>query len=947
MDTELGVLGSVEARVAGRPVDLGPARQRCVLAVLVVEANHHVPVDELTYRVWGHSPPREPRSSLYSYLSRLRRVLGDAEDVRLDRQAGGYLLTVDPGAVDLHRFRDLIARARAATDEAAAAVLFDDALGLWRGPAFGTLDTPWLSDLRDVLAQERVTAQLDRNDIQLSRGRHAELIAGLLALTAEHPLDERLAGQYMLALYRSGRPSSALAVYRDIHDRLAEELGTSPHPSLQNLHQEILRSSPSLAVSPAAPASAHAPDTAAPQSLPDPSPGPVPPPVPVAQQLPAPPPAFVGRTREIGLLDRLVDRDGEAETTVGIAAITGTGGVGKTCLALRWAHDNVDRFPDGHLYTNLRGFDATGRPTPPDEVLRAFLEALGTAPGAVPAGTDAQAGLYRTLTAGRRMLILLDNAHDTDQVLPLLPGGSSCTVVVTSRRQLTGLTCAHGARPLALDALAPDEARRLFSRHLGSERVGAEPRAATRILERCAGLPLAISILAARAAANPSFPLQALASELDAAWESLDAFDGGDRSADLRAVFSWSYAALDTGPRRLFRLLGTHPGPDIAVPAAAAVAGLGPRETRSLLVELARAHLVSEHAPGRYTLHDLLREYAVELSAEDPETPQALLRGVDHSLHTAHACDRLLWPHRDPITLTATAPGAAPVQPADDREALQWFETEHAVLAATVEQTRRAGLHRHTCQLAWALSTYHGRKAKWHDVIATQTAALEAATALDDPSEQAHAHRELGCAYNEIGQHEEADDHLARALELYHALEDHTGEAQTHLVLGWICDRFGDQREALHHDLLALELFQAAGYLAGQARALNAVGWDYAQLSEYESAAAHCREALAIQQKLGDRRGEANTWDSLGFAYQHLGDHEEAIVCYHSSLALNKENGHRFNLFENLDHLGDVHRAMGDEEAARDYWRQSVKILRELGNYDADIDRITAKMHSA
>ncbi|WP_426404956.1 NB-ARC domain-containing protein [Streptomyces sp. R-07] len=373
--------------------------------------------------------------------------------------------------------------------------------------------------------------------------------------------------------------------------------------------------------------------------------------------------------------------DGDGEAPLGIAAITGTGGVGKTCLALRWAHDNLDRFPDGHLYANLRGFDACGRPTPPDEVLRAFLEALGIQPGAIPASADAQAGLYRTLTSGRRMLILLDNAHDTDQVLPLLPGGSSCAVLVTRRRQLTGLTCSHGARPVALGALTPDEAWRLLTRQWGPERVGAAPRDTARILDRCAGLPLALSILAARAAANPSFPLQALASELDVARENLDAFDGGDRSADLRAVFSWSYVALDAGPRRLFRLLGTHPGPDIATPAAAAVAGLGTRETRFLLAELVRAHLVSEQTPGRYTLHDLLCDYAVGLSADQPETPQALLRGADHYLHTAHACDRLLWPHRDPITLAAVAPGATPVRHADDREALRWFETEHAVLA--------------------------------------------------------------------------------------------------------------------------------------------------------------------------------------------------------------------------------------------------------------------------
>jgi len=660
--------------------------------------------------------------------------------------------------------------------------------------------------------------------------------------------------------------------------------------------------------------------------------------------LSASPKLFTGRERELAELDHLLRAGSDHGGTMAISSISGVGGIGKTCLALRWAHRRLECFPDGQLYLDLRGFAPSMAPLSPAAALRDLLDALGADPATAPTSLDGQVGLYRSLISGRRMLVMLDNARDTAQVLPLLPGSPTCTVLVTSRHCLTGLTTAHGARLLTLGPLPTTEARRLLSNSLGPHRVEAEPDSAAELLDQCAGLPLAISVLAARAATHPDFPLKTLTDEMHSTRDTLDAFDGGDEAADVRAVFSWSYHALSTPAGRLFRLLGTHPGPDITPPAAASLAGILPRDARPLLAELTRAHLTTEHLPGRYTLHDLLRTYAAELAATDSEAQQALHRTVDHYLHSAYAADRLLWPHRDPITLTPALPGTAPETPADLQQALTWFTSEHTVLTALAVQTRRAGLHTHTWQLAWTLSTFLSRQSHWHDLAAAQHAALAAATHLTNRSEQARAHRELGNAYCETDQYDKAYNHLQQALDLSITLGDRLGEAHTHLNLGWVYERHGDQRQALHHDLRALDLFQAAGHQAGQARALNAAGWDHAQLGEYRQTLTYCQEALTLQRELGDRRGEANTWDSLGYAHQHLGAHRQAATCYHNSLVLNRELGHRFNQAENLDHLGDTHHATGDTTAAREAWQQAADILTALGHNDTQLRRLRDKL---
>ena len=565
MAVEFRLLGEIEACVDGAATPLGHLRQRCVLAILLAEANRVVSVAELVDRVWGERPPHSARESVYSYLSRLRYLVTGLPDVHLVRRSGGYLVAVDPLVIDMHLFRHLTGRAWESGDDAAAAEVLDKALDLWRGEPFARLDTPWINSLRAELDRQRFAAQLDRNDLALRAGRHSDLLHELRAMAAAHPLDERVAGQLMVALYSSGRQGDAQQVYQDVRLRLVDELGADPSHPLRELHQQMVIGEAFSAV----------PATLKPS--PGPSRGTVP------RQLPATSRSFTGRTRELAALDELLPGSDDEAYTVVISAVSGAGGVGKTALAVHWAHQNADRFPDGQLYVDLRGFDPSDVALAPGEAVRGFLEALGVHHQQIPTDVKAQTGLYRSLLATRRVLVVLDNARDVEQVRPLLPGASGCLALVTSRHDLAALVVADGAVPLPLDLLSQDEARALLTRRLGAERVAAEPRAVGEIVTLCARLPLALAIVAARAAARRGLQLATLAEQLRTLPYRLDALEIDDKTIDVRAVFSWSYNALRSDVARLFRLLGVHPGPDISVSAAASLTGCSVTAVRAAL----------------------------------------------------------------------------------------------------------------------------------------------------------------------------------------------------------------------------------------------------------------------------------------------------------------------------------------------------------------------------
>ncbi len=935
-----GVLGSLRVWRDETALDLGPVQQRVVLAVLALQAGRPVGLQQVISAVWGEAPPRHAVNLVQRHVSGLRRVLepgrpGRTRSELLTWSEAGYQLALTAGSLDLADYESELAGARAARaagqlEDAAGALRA--ALRLWRGPLCDGLNSPFLDAQRDRLAESRISVVEERIELELTAGGGTDPIAELRDLIAEHPLRERLRGLLMLALYQAGRQGDALAAYTETRRRLDDELGVEPSAPLQRLHQQILAADPQLAAPPAAEV---APDdgTAAGSRRPLPA------------QLPHRIPDFTGRDAELGRLDALLTAGrGDTGTSVVITAITGTAGVGKTALAVHWAHQVSDRFPDGQLYVNLRGFDPGGAATDPAEAIRGFLDAFGVAPQQIPASVEAQAALYRSLLAGRRMLVLLDNAAAEEQVRPLLPGAAGCLVIVTSRNQLPGLIVTEGAKPVVVDLLTADEARRLLARRIGADRLSAETGAADDIIALCARLPLALMLVAARAATHPGFSLAALAAELREAGGSLDAFDSADQASNVRAVFSWSYRQLSVAGGRLFRLLGLPAGPDIAMTAVTSLAGMPREQVRPALAELTRAHLVTERVPGRFALHDLLRAYATETAAAtDPEDYRlaARRRLLDHYLHTAYRADELLSPHRDrPFTPAGPGPGVTPENPATAKHALAWFETEHAVLLTILRQT--CGSDTHSWQLAWALAPYFGYRGYWRDRRDSQGIALDAARRLQDKQAQALSHRLLGAAFLQLGDHEGARAHLQRALDLFAGLGDGDGQADAHRNLAWMLERLGQPAEGLPHAQQALALFQAAGNETGQARALNAVGWFHAQLGDYSQALDCCQQALDRQRAIDDQMGLAETYDSLGYAHRHLGHRLEATSCYEQAISRFGELGDRYSEAETLVFLGDAHQAFGDPAAARGAWQRALTILEHLG--DPGAGRVRARM---
>jgi tetratricopeptide (TPR) repeat protein/transcriptional regulator with XRE-family HTH domain len=647
-------------------------------------------------------------------------------------------------------------------------------------------------------------------------------------------------------------------------------------------------------------------------------------------QLPPAVVGFSGRAPELSKMDHLVARP-EKPTGPAIAVVSGTAGVGKTALAIYWAHQVLDRFPDGQLYANLRGFEPAGEPRTPDDTVRGFLDALGVPPERIPADLDAKVGLYRSLIAGQRMLILLDNARDAAQVRPLLPGTASALVVVTSRDSLAGLVAGAGARPVPVGLLDPDGSRALLAERLGANRIAAEPGPVQEIVERCAGLPLALAVVAARATASPDewSSLRELAAELVTVSSGLDPLVGTDAATDVRSVFAGSYRTLSPGARRLFRLLALYPAGEFGEPVAASLAG---HPVRAPLTELTQAFLIMPVGPGRYTWHDLLRSYALELVGErEADLAAARRRLLDHLLHTAHAADRLVIPSRDPIPLDHAEPGAV-VSPLEDLDAaLAWFAMERRALAAATGMAAAAGLDRHAWQLAWATLEYLNRWGYWADAAAVHETALAAATRLGDPGAQALTHRGLGRAYGLLGRLDEAEAQLTRAVELFSTLGSSAGAARTELSVAGLAERRGRYPDALHHASRALELFRQAGRPTGVGNALNTVAWYHSLVGDHVTALALGAEALTVLQATGDRFGLASTWECLAVAHHGLGTYAEAIDCYRRALELHRANGDRYSESEALHRLGDAYAAIGATEEAGD-------ARERAGQLDAELD---------
>ena len=944
---DFGLLGTLVVRDGTRDVPVSAPRQRVLLAALLLEAGRVVSVDALAEVLWEGQPPAGARGALHSGIQRLRSTLGPAGADLVETRAPGYLIRVDDGDFDVREFSALAARgqvAAAAGTWAQAASLLREALRLWRGEPLADVPSQLLRDREaPALKDQRLQALVTRIDADLHLGRQREVLAELRQLVTAHPMREQFHAQLMLSLYRSGRQADALAAYQDVRHVLADELGIDPGPELRLLHQRILAGDSELLLATGAEPSGSALATPGPAALGSNQAAAADHVVP--RQLPAATRHFTGRAGPLKALRALAAEAAEASHTTVISVIDGTAGIGKTTLALHFAHQATERFPDGQLYVNLRGFDPAGPQMTPVEAIRLFLDALAVPTARIPASLDAQAALYRSLLVGKRVLVLLDNARDVDQVRPLLPASPGCLVIVTSRSQLTSLVATEGASPLTLDVLTDAEAHELLSRCLGPERVADDFGAAGALIQLCARLPLALSIAAARTCSQPGLPLAALTAGLRDARSRLDTLDAGHATANVRAVFSWSYEQLDPPAARLFRLLGLHAGPDISAAAAASMAGLPLTEGCRGLYELTRAHLLAEHVPGRFSCHDLLRAYAAELTQSadsEAERRAAIGRMLDHYLHTAHSAARQLRPISNPPLLAALQPGAEPERIGHAEQALAWFEAERRVLMAATGRALETGFFTHAWQLTWALSDFFDMRGRWHDWAVAEQVALAATQRLGDRGAQAMAHQRFGYASGRTGRYEDAHVHLGLALSIHDERGDHAGQAYVHNSLAITLSYQGRPLEALGHARQSVQSYTAAGDRPGQAQALNSVGWLYAVAGDHQQALSYCEQSLHLFRDLGSQEGEASALDSLGHAHQQAGHHAEATACYRKAVELHRAAGSRWGVGDTLGHLGDTSHAAGNPKEARMFWEESLTILEDL--HASEADQIRAKL---
>jgi DNA-binding SARP family transcriptional activator len=933
------VLGPVRAWQGETELRLGSPQQRAVLAALLVREGAQATIGELIDAVWGSGDiPDSAAQTVRTYVHRLRRVLDPGRPASQSVIASigdGYALTAATGTLDLGVFRQHVADAQAAAnfrDLGRAERLLREALALWHGTALAGIPGEFAETQRIYLGKLRLAALELLMTAQLELGAATEAAAELATITAEHPYDERFRELHMTALYRSGRQAEALAVYQDCQKLLANELGIDPGPALQELHAQVLRGEV-----PAAPTQRGGGTSGAGAGAgwgagggsgadsPD-DPGAV---RPVPAQLPADHRGFSGRKTE--LVEAVENLDREAGRA-SVAVITGMAGVGKTTFAVHLAHRFAARYPDGQLYLDLRGFASGAEQVAPEDALRSLLEALDVPAETIPRDLAGRAATFRTLLSGRRILLLLDNAKNAEQVRPLLPGEATSLVLITSRDRLTSLLVTDDADLITLDVLEPAEARTFLIGKLGARRVGAEPEAADEILRRCGRLPLAISLVAARAIVNPGFSLSAIAAELSHG-DGLDAFDDLD-GADVRSVFSWSYNALSPESARLFRVMCPAPWPRYDLTGAASLAGLPVSETRRLIAELSRVNLITEERPGEFAFHDLVRAYGVEkANAGDPqERREALVRALNHTLYTARAAVVLLNPSRREFPLVPLLDDVT-VRPIEDRAAAwAWFAAESPMIGTCQRLAAEAGLDEYVGQLAWTVNTYLLRSGQWAAMLSMYERALAAAIRLDDEFLIATASMVAGKTETWLHQYDAADQHLNRAIAGFRAAGRITEEANAIDSLGNLRSFQGRSAEAIVQFQKAVEL---SSDVSSRASALNNLANEYNTTGDYSVAVPICLQAVELWDNAGDQHALANGWDTLGTSHRGLGHYEEAAGCYRQAYESFRELGNRYNEARTLINYAAAVEALGDCRTALGARESAVEILRDLDHPDA------------
>jgi DNA-binding SARP family transcriptional activator/Tfp pilus assembly protein PilF len=916
---EFRILGSVELWADGEARELGSAKERHVLAILLLTPGQPVSIETMIDRVWDEAPPSKARESVHSYIARLRgrlnRRLGDTA-ARLNSRSGAYVLEIDPQTVDLHRFRRLNAQARAIADSGDrkdALRLLREAEKLWRGDPLSGLSGEWVTKLRTSLESEHRAAIGMRLALELDAGRHAELVGELYGFVHQYPYDESFVQHLMVALYRCGRQGEALEAYHRASHRLVEDLGAEPGPSLRGTYERILHGDSDLATPPAR---RHAPTE------------------PLADNLPRDAPDFTGRETELNHLYDDLERSAAAVT---IRAIDGMAGVGKTALAVHMAHELADRYPDGQWYLHLRAHDPHQPPIDPAQGLDVLLRLLGEDPERIPEALEPRAALWRARLASRRMLILLDDAASAEQVRPFLPGRPGCLVLITSRRRLAGL---EGVRPLSLDALMPPEAALLFRRIVGQDR-RLDAGDVNRLVRLCGHLPLAVTIMANKLRHRPARGVEDLVTKLSRSKDRLAEMYAGD--SDLVTAFDLSYRELSPGRQKAFRRLGLHVGTDLTIGAAAALIGCDLTQAEHALEELIDRHLVEEPHSGRVRFHDLLRAYARERAAEEEPTeePQrAVRRLLDFYLSTADQADRVLYPHRRRTGVNVAHP---PDSPSVDtpRSAAEWLRAERANVLMCAHYAAEHGYLADAIQLSQAVATYLERSAHWEDAARVHELARRACQDIGDREGEARVELELSLVRSRTGHYAAALEHAGKGLDTFRALSDRRGEADTldHLArVSWLSGR---NREALGYAEKALALFREIEDRHGEGNALLHSGIALSYLGRAEEAMAAFESSLEIVNGTGDDAMKAMVLNNLGELRFNHGDYRGALKLFREALAILRETGWRQNGAVALNNIANCLEREGRRDEALHFYREALTIYRETGDRRHEADTLS------
>ncbi|MFD4828619.1 BTAD domain-containing putative transcriptional regulator [Streptomyces uncialis] len=900
------MLGPVRAWRGGEALPTGSPQQRALLTALLLREGRMATAAQLIDALWGDEPPSQALAAIRTYASRLRKALGPGV---LVSEAGGYAVRMPSDALDLSYAEDLAATAEKARSEGdlhRARTVLNQALARWDGEPLAGVPGPYAATQRTRLEEMRLQLLETRLDMDLEQGCHAEAVSELTALTAAHPLRERLRELLMLALYRSGRQAEALAVYADTRRLLADELGVDPRPGLSELQQRILQADPGLA-EPSAPAAEPAVTLVRPA------------------QLPATVPDFTGRASFVSeLSDVLATAEGRV---MAVSAVAGIGGVGKTTLAVHVAHRSRTRFPDGQLYVDLQG--AGPRAAEPEAVLGAFLRALGTPDTAIPETLEERAALFRSMLDGRRILILLDNARDAAQVRPLLPGTEGCASLITSRVRMVDLA---GAHLVDLDVMSPEEALQLFTRIVGAERVAAEREAALDVVAACGFLPLAIRIAASRLAARRTWTVSVLAAKLADERRRLDELQAGDLA--VKATFELGYGQLEPNQARAFRLLGLADGPDLSLAAAAAVLDLPQDDTEDLLEALVDTSLLESAAPGRYRFHDLVRLYARACAERDEqpnaEPPAALTRLLDFYLATAAGVYGLERP--GDRTVDHLAPTSYPgLRFTDSRAALDWLYAEADCLLAAVRQAGQSGALRRAVDLLLAAKDLAETGVSARRYEAAATAVRDAAAAAGDTWVESRARTTLAQVHSTAGRFARADEEAARALPPARTAHDPWVSSNAPNERGIIALYEGRHEDGERHLGESIAAFRADGNRPGEASALCNLSRIHLAGGRTESAVRLAGQGVAIYDQLGLTLRLANGRYALGMALTQAGRLPDALDQLTGALAVFRASRQRLWEGMSLFRLAEAHLA-GDRPAQTAVLaEQALVALRQIG----------------